>query len=67
MRNNWIIRTKTTNNDCLYFAGWDSLGEISMRKNTPTYAYRMSKSVAINNLPKIEKYTRKECEIIPVL
>ena len=63
MNNNYVIRSS----DGEVFGGWNSLGMIVMKKpEEKNLAYRMSRTVALRNLDKIKKFTRKDCEVIAV-
>ncbi len=63
MNNNYVIRSS----DGEVLGGWNNLGMIVMKKpEEKNLAYRMSRTVALRNLEKIEKFTRKDCEGIAV-
>ena len=63
MNDNYIIRTV----DDQYFCGWDRLGQITIKEPKDSdLAYRMSRTVAMRNLYKIEDYTHKKCEIVAI-
>ena len=62
MAKNYIIRT-SDNDNILYFSGWDAiLG--GARKNTDKgLAFRMLRTIAEKDLPKIEKLWNRHCKI----
>lgn len=48
--------------DNKYFAGWDSLGEISIKDTDKSLAYRMTKTVAERTLKKLPNFSKAKIE-----
>lgn len=57
---NYVIVTS----DGRYFSGWNLLGEITLTKEK-SLGYRLSRTVASNNIGKIEAYSKQKCQIVP--
>lgn len=62
MNNNYVIKTVEGN----YFGGWNNLGQIVIKQpEERNLAYRMSRTVALRNIGKVEDFTMRECEVVP--
>lgn len=63
MNNNYIIETSKGE----FFGGWSRLGIMCLKNSSEkNLAYRMSKTVAFNNLDKVENFAKCKCKIIAI-
>jgi len=63
MAKNYIIRTVDDKDNVIYFSGWDAILGGPRRNSDRSLAYRMLRTLAEKELPKIENLWNRTCKI----
>lgn len=63
MAKNYIIRTNDDRNNVVYFSGWDAILGGPKYHTDKGLAYRMLRTLAEKELPKLEMMWNRKCKI----